>query len=62
MSNSRNDYHRNSFKEYDDEKNGYIKAVKEKNNHRREKRINNALRSKDIDLLYGLDYEDDQDY
>lgn len=60
MSNSRNDYHRNSFKHYDDDDAGYYKAVKERNNHRREKRINNALRSRDISTLYELDDEDDQ--
>lgn len=62
MANSRNDYHRSSFKDYDDERNGYQKAAQEKKLHRKEKRLNNALRSKNIDLLYGLDEDDDTDY
>lgn len=59
MSNSRNDYRRaNSYKSYEDEANGYFKAIKEKNAHRYEKKINNALRKKNIEELY----EDDQNY
>ena len=59
MSKSRNDYRRNSFKSYDDEQDGYYKAIIEKQNHRREKKINNALRSRNIERLYE---EDDVDY
>ena len=58
MAHSRNDYRRNSFKSFDDEANGQFKAIKEKYNHRYEKRINTALRKLDIEGLY----EDDQDY
>lgn len=59
MSNSRNDYRRNnSFKSYEDEANGHFKAIKEKYSHRYEKKINNALRKKNIEELY----EDDQNY
>lgn len=58
MSNSRNDWHRNSsYKNYDDDANGRIKAVKERNEHRRDKRITNALRGKKFDFL--LEDEDD---
>lgn len=59
MAHSRNDYRRNnSFKAYDDEANGQFKAIKEKYSHRYEKKINNALRKKNIEELY----DDDQDY
>jgi len=59
MAHSRNDYRRNNFyTTYDDEADGQFKAIKEKYNQRYEKRINNALRKKNIEELY----EDDQDY
>lgn len=57
MSKSRNDLRRNSFKSYDDEANGSLKAIKEKTNHRQEKRINAALKKMAIDELY-----DDEEY
>jgi hypothetical protein len=44
--------------QYDDEANGQFKAIKEKYSHRYEKKINNALRKKNIEELY----DDDQDY
>lgn len=58
MANSRNDYRRNNSMKYDDEANGQFKAIKEKYSHRYEKKINNALRAKNIEELY----DDDQDY
>ena len=58
MSKSRNDYLRNTSKLYDDEDSGEYRALKERRNHRYEKRINSALRKLDIESLY----DDDQDY
>lgn len=58
MSNSRNDYHRNRFRDYEDdyENRG---SIREKHNHRKDKRLTNALRSKNIDELYHLDEDED---
>lgn len=53
MSKSRNDYRR---KFHDDDEDYYNdRNVKERNRHRQEKRLSNALRSKNIDALYQLD-------
>lgn len=56
MGNSRNDYHRNKFRDYDDEYD-YRGSSKERNQHRKEKRLTNALRAKDLSSLYNLDEE-----
>jgi hypothetical protein len=58
MSHSRNDQHRN-YKDYDDERGGYMKALEEKKRHRKEKKMSNALRSRNIDMFL---YEDEDDY
>ena len=54
MSNSRNDYHRNKFRDYDDDYSARNES-RERNQHRKQKRLNNALRSLDVDTLYDLD-------
>lgn len=53
MSKSRNDYRR---KFYDDDDDYYGERFsKEKSRHRQDKKLSNALRSKNIDALYQLD-------
>lgn len=54
MGNSRNDYHRNKYRDWDDD---YHDSSKERNRHRKEKRLTNALRARNIDALYDLDEE-----
>lgn len=58
MSHSRNDYHRNRFRDYEDEYD-YRGSARDRSSHRKDKRITNALRSKDIDTLSYLDEEED---
>jgi len=45
------------YRDYDYENEGFSKN-RNQNNQRRDKRINNALRSKNIDILYSLDNEE----
>lgn len=59
MAHSRNDYHRNRFRDFDDDYN-YRTEVQERKAHRKDKRISNALRSKNIDDLM-RDFDDEYD-
>lgn len=52
MGNSRNDYHRNKYRDWDDD---YSDNPRERNKHRKEKRLINALRSRNVDALYEED-------
>lgn len=54
MSKSRNDYHR-KFYDGDDDFEYNRSATEERNKHRKEKRLTNALRSRDISSLYDMD-------
>lgn len=55
MGHSKNDYHRNKY-DRDDEYN-YRQDLQERKRHLQEKRLTNALRSKDVSSLYDLDDE-----
>lgn len=57
MSKSRNDAHRNKFRNFDDEYD-YRENSRERSQHRRDKRITNALRARDISTLYDLDEDE----
>lgn len=54
MGNSRNDYHRNKYRDWDDEYT-YREGIKQRSSHRREKKLTNALRARNVDALYDLD-------
>jgi len=53
MAKSENDYNRNKFDRVEDY--NYREDIQERRQHRRNKRMTNAIRSKDIDALYDLD-------
>jgi hypothetical protein len=55
MAHSKNDYHRNKYDR--DEEYNYRNDVHERNQHRRDKRITNALRSRDVNALLDDDEE-----
>ena len=59
MAHSRNDYHRSRFRDFEDDYN-YRESAREKLKHRKDKRINNALRSRNVDDLI-RDLDDDYD-
>ncbi len=58
MSHSRNNYRKDQrFDLEEEEIKGQLKAIKEKQNRRRDKRINSALKSRDFQRLCEEEYD-----